>query len=133
MLFIKVENNNTVNHPVTIENLVLIYPNFDINNLPDGYLPFNRATIPTSTSPYIVHEPSYVITNDVVNEIYTARMMTNEEKQELFSRMEEIKPYPSWTLNEETCNWRPPVPYPSDGNKYVWSEDSLSWIILEEL
>ena len=129
MLFIKVENNNTVNHPVTIENLVLIYPNFDINNLPDGYLPFNRATIPASTSPYIIHEPNYVITNDVVNEIYTARMMTTEEKQELFIKMEERKPYPSWILNEETCNWEPPTSYPSDGNKYVWDETSLSWAV----
>jgi hypothetical protein len=133
MLFIKVENNNTVNHPVTIENLMLIYPNFDVNNPPDGYLPFNRASIPTQTSPYIIHEPNYSISNNIVNEIYIARMMTNAEKQELFSRMEEIKPYPSWTLNEEKCLWEPPISYPSDRNKYVWSEDSLSWIILEEL
>lgn len=129
MLYIKVENNIAINHPVTIENLILIYPNFDINNLPDGYMSFNRASIPASTDPYIVYEPSYVIAGDVVNEIYTARMMTNEEKQKLFSKMEERKPYPSWILNEEICNWEPPTPYPSDGNKYYWDETSLSWIV----
>ena len=45
----------------------------------------------------------------------------------------EPKPFNSWTLNEETCIWMPPASYPSDGNIYSWDEDSLSWIILEEL
>jgi len=38
------------------------------------------------------------------------------------------QPYPSWTLNEETCNWNPPVPYPNDGNMYTWNEATTSWI-----
>jgi hypothetical protein len=128
MLFIKVENNNATNHPVMIENLMLIYPNFDINNPPDGYLLFNKATIPISTNPYIIHEPSYVITNNVVNELYTVRMITTEEKNQLFNKMEEIKPYTSWILNEETCKWEPPVSYPTDEKKYYWDEDSQGWI-----
>jgi len=37
------------------------------------------------------------------------------------------KPYDSWLLNEETCNWDSPVPYPQDGNLYIWSEETLSW------
>lgn len=38
------------------------------------------------------------------------------------------KPYASWTLNEETCLWEPPVPYPADGNRYAWNEDQQNWI-----
>jgi len=38
------------------------------------------------------------------------------------------QPYSSWTLNEETCNWNPPVPYPNDGNMYTWNEATTSWI-----
>ncbi len=34
----------------------------------------------------------------------------------------------SWRLNETTCQWEPPIPYPSDGNLYYWDESSLSWI-----
>jgi len=34
------------------------------------------------------------------------------------------KPYPSWILNEDTCQWQAPVPYPSDGGSYVWDESS---------
>ena len=33
-----------------------------------------------------------------------------------------VKPYPSWTLNETTCQWEAPVAYPDDGNQYTWNE-----------
>lgn len=35
--------------------------------------------------------------------------------------------YPSWTLNENTCLWEAPLPYPNDGEQYQWSEVDLSW------
>ena len=37
------------------------------------------------------------------------------------------KPYPSWTLNEESCLWQSPIPYPNDGKMYTWNEDILNW------
>jgi len=37
------------------------------------------------------------------------------------------KPFNSWTLNEDTCSWDAPVPYPSNGKTYYWSEDDLTW------
>jgi hypothetical protein len=38
-----------------------------------------------------------------------------------------LNPYNSWLLNEETCCWEAPVPYPQDGNLYIWNEETLSW------
>ena len=38
-----------------------------------------------------------------------------------------LKPYDSWTLNEETCLWESPVPYPNDGNVYIWEEALQQW------
>jgi len=38
------------------------------------------------------------------------------------------KPYPSWILNEETCDWDPCKPYPNDGIRYGWDEDALDWV-----
>jgi hypothetical protein len=32
------------------------------------------------------------------------------------------KPFDSWTLNETTCLYEPPVAYPSDGNNHRWNE-----------
>ena len=37
------------------------------------------------------------------------------------------QPYPSWTLNEDTCLWEPPVAYPDDGNMYTWNEETTQW------
>ena len=42
------------------------------------------------------------------------------------------KPYASWTLNEETCRWDPPVAYPEDGSLYTWNEDTTSWDAVTE-
>jgi hypothetical protein len=42
------------------------------------------------------------------------------------------KPFASWILDEETCLWNAPTPYPDDGKDYRWNEDTLSWIETEE-
>ena len=42
------------------------------------------------------------------------------------------KPYASWLLNEDTCNWEAPVPYPDDGNRYQWDEATTSWVVVED-
>jgi hypothetical protein len=42
------------------------------------------------------------------------------------------KPYASWELNEDTCLWDPPTPYPDDGAKYTWNESTTSWDLVEE-
>jgi hypothetical protein len=41
------------------------------------------------------------------------------------------KPYASWTLNEDTCQWEAPVAYPDDDNRYTWNETNLNWEIIE--
>lgn len=37
------------------------------------------------------------------------------------------KPFPSWSLDENTCDWIAPVSYPSDGARYEWNEDEQQW------
>ena len=37
------------------------------------------------------------------------------------------KPFNSWVLDEETCQWQAPVPYPTDGLMYEWDEADLNW------
>jgi hypothetical protein len=38
------------------------------------------------------------------------------------------RPFTSWLLDEHTCQWNPPTPYPNDGNPYAWDESTLTWI-----
>lgn len=37
------------------------------------------------------------------------------------------KPYASWVLDEQTCLWNAPVPYPTDGGRYTWNEANQTW------
>ena len=37
------------------------------------------------------------------------------------------KPFNSWVLNEDTCLWDAPTPYPADGKMYRWVEEYLNW------
>jgi hypothetical protein len=37
------------------------------------------------------------------------------------------KPYDSWILDEFSCLWESPIPYPNDGSMYEWNEDNQSW------
>jgi|TARA_R100000093_G_C1939845_1_gene71699 hypothetical protein len=41
------------------------------------------------------------------------------------------QPYPSWLLNEDTCQWEPPVAYPDDGKMYTWDEATTNWMATE--
>jgi len=41
------------------------------------------------------------------------------------------KPFNSWILNETTCLWESPIPYPQDNNKYSWNEQNQSWDLAE--
>jgi len=45
-----------------------------------------------------------------------------------------IKPFDSWLLNETTCLWEAPIPYPnpSNGVFYSWNEASQTWDIALE-
>ena len=44
------------------------------------------------------------------------------------------QPFNSWTLNEDSCLWDSPVPYPEDGKLYKWNEELVNWeeVIIEE-
>jgi hypothetical protein len=37
------------------------------------------------------------------------------------------KPYTKWVLNEETCIWEAPTPYPTDDKQYVWNDNRGEW------
>jgi hypothetical protein len=41
------------------------------------------------------------------------------------------KPFNSWILNEDTCLWESPIPYPfidlENPKYYIWNEDMLDW------
>ena len=50
--------------------------------------------------------------------------MTYDEDRDAFIPK---KPFNSWVLNEETCQWEAPVAYPDDDKRYNWNESTKSW------
>jgi hypothetical protein len=41
------------------------------------------------------------------------------------------KPYDSWILDEETCQWEAPTAYPTNGFTYLWNEAELAWELID--
>jgi hypothetical protein len=56
---------------------------------------------------------------------YAAVGMKYDETRDAFMY---AKPFDSWTLNETTCQWEPPVAYPDDEENYSWDEKTTSWV-----
>jgi hypothetical protein len=38
------------------------------------------------------------------------------------------QPFPSWSLDEETCWWVSPVPYPDSEGRFAWDEEAGAWV-----
>ena len=56
---------------------------------------------------------------------YAGIGFTYDQKRDAFIPPQ---PFSSWTLNEETCNWNSPIPYPEDGKFYNWDEEKVAWV-----
>ena len=41
------------------------------------------------------------------------------------------KPFNSWVLDETSCLWEAPTPYPDDGERYTWNETTTSWDLVQ--
>ena len=41
------------------------------------------------------------------------------------------QPYPSWTLDNTTADWKAPVPYPTDDKNYIWNETTQAWDLVD--
>jgi hypothetical protein len=133
-LFIQVdENGNVVNHPIMGSNFREAFPHIDTNNLPSNFARFERVPPPVP-SPYEKnHRVNYQKRPDGVwTDVHTCDLMTREEitalQDQVKANFAAIVGFSSWTFNEFTCRFDPPVPYPNDGKKYRWDEPTTNWI-----
>jgi hypothetical protein len=67
---------------------------------------------------------------------FAGKGFTYDEDRDAFI---EPKPFNSWTLNEATCLWDPPVPMPTltqeqidNNNYYTWNEQNQTWDLVNE-
>ena len=55
---------------------------------------------------------------------YASIGSTYDEERDAFIP---IKIYESWVLNEGSCSWESPIPYPEDERLYAWNEQEQRW------
>jgi hypothetical protein len=63
--------------------------------------------------------------NGRIRKNYAGVGMTYDEVRDAFISP---KPFDSWVINENTCQWQAPVSYPTDGKTYEWDETDTCWI-----
>ena len=62
--------------------------------------------------------------NGNIRKNYAGIGYTYDEERDAFIAP---KPYNKWILNEDTCQWEAPIPYPEDGKLYVWNDNKGEW------
>ena len=136
-LVIRVENGQIIGHPLTMSNLSSLIPNLDPYNLPPEYRYFERVEQPDVKWYEKNLSLSYEFSGDIVKDIWTVDVITDEEKQQiksnLISQWLSMTGWSSWAFDENTGTFNPPVPRPEDGKNYQWDENTTNWTeVVEE-
>ena len=129
-LYIRVENGVAVNHPIVEDNFKQAFPQIDVYNLPEDFAKFERVNRPLigvyEKNQRAVYEKGE---DGVYRDVWYSDRMTEEE---ILQKQNEVKQawistgYVSWTFNEDTCSFDPPIAKPEEG-MWVWDESSGSW------
>jgi hypothetical protein len=85
-LYIKVIDGVITDHPMVIQSVKVLYPDFDGINIPEGIKEFIRFQAPR-IYPFKIAENSYGFDGDKVIDIWTVREKTEEEKQEYINQI----------------------------------------------
>lgn len=115
--FAQIDENNLVIQVVVVANPVLL--DADGNESESIGIEFCQSLIGEGTQ-WV--QTSY---NGRIRKNYAGIGYTYDLQRDAFIPPQ---PFASWVLNEDTCRWDAPVPYPTDGKRYRWDEDTVSWV-----
>jgi hypothetical protein len=127
-LYIKIKDGQPFEHPIMGDNFREAFPDIDVNNLPAEFAKFERVECNVRPSAYEITQTEYQWVDGIVKDVWSLRQMTEEEKTAKIDLEMQRQLYPSWTFDEPSCKWVPPIPYPTDGGFYAWDEATLSWV-----
>lgn len=134
-LYIQLENNVPLHHPILKENLLEAFPGIDLENLPATVAPFQKTLLPTLAVYEKLVYTSYELVNGTVHEVHHTEFMTDLEKTEFQNKIQQAwqdrEGFASWTFDPTTANFIPPTPKPQDGKPYVWDEPTIGWLLIE--
>lgn len=87
-LYIQIRDGQPYEHPILGNNFREAFPHIDVNNLPPEFARFVRIEPPRNASEFEVDVVHYGWVNGVVQDIWTVRPMTEDERA---AKMEQIK------------------------------------------
>jgi len=119
--FAQLDDNNVVTQVIVVDNSELL----DSNGVEQESIGITFCTNLFGEDT-IWKQTSY---NGNIRKNYAGSGFTYDSNRDAFIP---LQPYASWVLNEDTCQWEAPVPYPQDGNKYTWNEQTQTWDLIEE-
>lgn len=125
--FAKLKNGNIVERIEAVSNDVATSEEAGVNFLRELYNEPNAAWVQTS------YNSNFRKNFAIIDGFYDADRDAFYEQQ----------PYDSWTLNEDTCKWEAPVPYPTaaegytdedggDDRLWIWNETTKVWDELQK-
>jgi hypothetical protein len=119
--FAQIDNNNIVINIIVVHNNELL--DQDGNEIEQKGIDFCKSLFGENTK-WV--QTSY---NSSFRKNYPGIGYTYDETRNAFIAP---KPFNSWILNEDTCLWESPVPFPeidNNNNNYFWNEENQSWDI----
>ena len=127
--FAKIGLNSKVIQVVSVHNNELL----DSNGVEQENIGINFLTTLTGWSiwkqtSYNTYAGEHKLGGTPLRKNHASIGMTYDEDRDAFIPK---KPFNSWTLNETTCRWDPPVAYPTDGQRYEWNEENQQWDLNE--
>ena len=115
--FAQLSNNNTISQVIVVNNADTI--DQDGNESEAIGIAFCQTLLGADTR---WRQTSY---NARIRKNYAGIGFTYDEDLDAFIPPQ---PFPSWSLDSQTCQWRPPTPLPTDGGRYQWDEETLGWV-----
>lgn len=92
------------------------------------YSDFHGCTVKRTS--YNTHRGEHDLGGTPFRKNYAGKGWTYDSTKDAF-----IRPKPngfdSWIYDEDTGDWKSPIPYPDDGISYYWDEASTSWQVFD--
>jgi hypothetical protein len=117
--FARLDENNVVTEVCVVNNSVITHNGVE-------YEDAGIAFLTSITGHASWRQTSY---NGNIRKNYAAPGYVYDAAREAFIPPQ---PFPSWVLDEGTCLWYAPIPVPSDGQPYVWNEETGGWELIAE-
>ena len=123
--FAELDENNIVLRVIVVSDVDAINGEVFCNNLLGGS--WKQTSYNTRGGVHYAPDSQTPDDGVALRKNYASKGYVFDEVRDAFMAPQ---PYPSWTLDEDTCRWEPPTPKPpsDDGGYYEWNEFLRVWV-----